>query len=412
MKTTQLKTDILILGAGIAGYETFRSLAKQLDRKGIHKHITIVDKNNFFTFVPMLHEVAAGAIEPTHCAIPLRELVHKTPHTFFRAEVQSVDPKTKTVQTSRGPISYEYCVVALGSTTNYFTIPGAGEHTYHVRSLDGAMKLHHDFIEILENNPAKRIDLVIVGGGYTGVEVAGQFSDFATKDIATLYPEHTVNVHIIETTELLLNRMPDKVRKRVTERIKKLGVIIHTGKRVIAVEKDAVILEGNKKIKSNLTIWTAGFLNIADKYLPKEYVQNGRMPVTQYLTHIADDSLYAIGDNMLLVDPTKDIPYPQLAEAAHHEGMYVARHIARRYKGKKKFKPFSFHAKGTLMPVGDWWGVMTIGKYVLFGRTAWWIRRNVYLFFLPGVLRKLKIAIDWTLHSLGFRFIVDTEHDS
>ncbi len=403
-----IKTDILILGAGIGGYETFRSLSKLLKKKNINKKITIVDKNNYFTFVPMLHEAAAGSIEPNHCAVPLRELVHHTPHSFIKAEIKKIQPKSKKVVTSMGEISYEYCVVALGSTTNYFGVKGAEKFSHHVRSLKGAVDLHEEIIKKLENCSQKNLEIVVAGGGFTGVEVAGQFCDFVERDVAKLYPHIKVNISIVESGDLLLKVMPEKVRKKITNRFRKRGIKTYLRTRVKEVRADSVVLDSDKTIKSDITIWTTGFSNIADKFLAKSHTQKGRIPVTNKLTHINDPSLYAIGDIMLLLDPDSNIPYPQLAEAAHKEAQYVAKHISRTYRTKKT-RPFMFKPRGVLMPIGDWYGVMIIGNFVLFGRLAWWIRRTVYLLFMPGFMRKLKIAIDWTLHGFGFRYIVDIE---
>lgn len=397
----------MILGAGIGGYETFRSLSGLMKRKRVKKKITIVDKNNYFTFIPMLHEVAAGSIEPTHCAVPLRELVHETTHEFIKSEVRQIDPDSKIVETGRGPIAYDYCVVALGSGTNYFNIPGAAKYSHHVRDLNAAMALHNKVISLLEDPSAKKVDIVVAGGGYTGVEIAGQFYDLSYKDARLLYPHIRINISIIESRELLLKFMPDKVRKKITQRFKNQGINIYLNSKVKEVYKDRVLLEDGKQIPSDITIWTTGFENIASRFLPELYVENGRIPVLKSLNHAKADSLYAVGDIMFRKNPQSDIPYPQLAEAAHKEGEYVARHIAARLSGEKFTKPFIFKAKGTLMPIGDWYGVMVVGPFVLFGRLAWWIRRTVYLLFMPGLIRKIKIALDWTLHSFGFRYIIE-----
>jgi len=395
------KTDILILGAGIGGYETFRTLAKLLKRHRLKKIITIIDRNNYFTFTPMLHEAAAGAVEPQHCAIPLRELTEKTPHRFIKAEIKGIDPSKKQVQTSAGTIGYDTCVVALGSAINFFNIPGAEQYAHNVRTLRSALRLHDAFIALLETSPAANLNLIIVGGGFTGVEVAGQLADFIKKDIALLYPDITVKIHLIESGSILAKSMPHKVHKKIAARLKAMSVTVHLRSRVQAVKKEAIQLENGKEIKSDLTIWTSGFKNFAQCYLPQQYCEAGRIPVTSYLCHEKDNSLFAIGDIMLRREPGSEIPYPQLAEAAHKEGMYIAKAIVRRAKSQK-IKPFVFRPTGTLMPIGNWYGVLTIGKFCLFGPLAWWIRRTVYLLFIPGILRKLKIVTDWTLHCFGF----------
>lgn len=400
-----MNTDILILGAGIGGYETFRTLAKLLKRHRINKQITIVDQNNYFTFVPMLHEAAAGSVEPYHCAIPLRELIYKTPHQFIKTTVKKIDPTKKIVETADGVIQYETCVVALGSGVNYFDTPGAEQHTYHVRSLKGALRLHYDVIELLEDNVTSQFTITVVGGGFTGVEVAGQFSDFIRKDMKELYPHMTVDIRLIETGELLAKSMHKRVQEKVTKRLRQMGVRLHLKSRVKEVKKRSIILDSGEELPSDITIWTTGFQNLATCFLSEGYCENGRVPVTGMLCHEKDSSLFALGDIMLRRDAETKIPFPQLAEAAHKEGIFVAHAIIRQCK-KLPLRNFTFRPLGTLMPVGDWWGVMTLGKFILFGPLAWWIRRTVYLLFMPGLLRKLKIVIDWTLHSFGFRYIL------
>jgi NADH dehydrogenase len=186
---SQFKTDIVILGAGIGGYETFRSLAKLLKHRGINKKITIVDRNNYFTFTPMLHEVASGSVEPQHCTIALRELVYNTPHSFLKATIHSINVSQKTVLTSQGELHYDYCVVALGSGVNYFNTPGAEQYCYGVRTLTAATKLHEELFQRLECEDQPELTLSVIGGGFTGVEVAGQFSYLINRDLKKLYPE-------------------------------------------------------------------------------------------------------------------------------------------------------------------------------------------------------------------------------
>lgn len=400
-----IKTDILIVGAGIGGYETYRTLAKLLKRRGLKKTITVVDRNNFFTFTPMLHEAATGSVEPTHCAIPLRALI-KSPHTFIRSEVTNILPDKKQVETADGPIAYEYLVVALGSTVNFFNTPGAKEHSFHVRTLAAALKLQQAFINLLEG-PKQAIDLVIVGGAFTGVEIAGQFSHFVRTDIAKLYPEQKVNVTLIQANEHILPTMPAKIRHYVRHRLSKEKVSIKLSSRVTRVSPDNVTLEDSTKIPADLVIWTAGFENTAGLYLPASACEKGRVPVNEFLQCPAHPSMYAIGDMMCATDPRTKIPYPQLGEAAHKEGQYVARHIAAQLAGKKFTRPFSFRSLGSIIPLGNWQAVAQIGPLTIYGPIAWWLRRTAYLLFFPGLIRKFKIMVDWTLHSFTQRYIID-----
>ena len=402
-----METDILILGAGIGGYETFRTLSKSIKRKKLKKRITIVDQNNYFTFVPMLHEVATGSIEPTHCAIPLRALVAGSPHRFVQARVEHIDPDARAVQTSMGTITYsEACVIALGSTTNYFGTPGAKEHTYNVRTLEAAMELKHDFLSMLDSCDTDELHITIVGGGYTGVEVAGQYCDLVHKDLKKLYPEKTIGIRIVQSGDNVLPHMSKHVQKKVCARLMDEGVDIITGDRVTGVGKKHIVLKSGQTLDSDITIWTAGFANLGPTYLDSGFNDRGRINVTGELTMPDYDDVYAVGDIANITDPDTNIAYPQLAEAAHLEGEYIAHHIVRGLQGKKT-KRFVFRSKGQLMPVGDWWGVAELGPITLFGKLAWWIRRTVYVMFMPGTLRKLRIIFDWTVHSFGYRDFIN-----
>ncbi len=410
MKNTHLTTDILILGAGIGGYETFRTLSKLLKKNKIDKKIMIVDKNNYFTFVPMMHEVATGSIEPTHAAIPLRELVYKTPHQFMKATVTGMNLEQKTVQTDMGNISYDHCVIALGSKTNYFNTPGAEEYSYHVRSLEGALRLKHDFIVKLDNCSDDRLEINVVGGGYTGIEVAGQYCDLVHKDIKKLYPEKEIIVRVIQSGDKILPYMPSEVQDKVEKKLIKDQVQILKNNRVTEVQPNQVILKDGTKLRSDLTIWTAGFANLGTNLVNEEMCNRGRIIVTNELTIPEYEHTYTIGDISCITNEEQQILNPQLAEAAHKQGEYVAHHLLAILKNKK-YKKFFFKAKGALMPVGDWYGVAVIGPITLFGKFAWWIRRTVYLLFMPGFQRKLRIVFDWTLHGFGFRHFINVSDD-
>jgi NADH dehydrogenase len=402
------QTDIAILGAGIGGYETFRSLTKQFKRHGIKKTITLIDHNNYFTFTPMLHEVASGSIEPQHAAIPIRELVYKTKHRFLKTHVQSIDPQKKIIETTDGKISYEYCVVALGSGVNFFGVSGADQYAYTVRTLSSAMKLHNDLFELLDKTTGDKVSLNIVGGGYTGVELAGQFMHLAKHQLKKLYPEKKLKIVVIEHGPSILGVLPQKVQTTVQKLLEKSGVEFLLNQDVQKIESNKIYLASGKTVESDMVVWSAGVKNTGTTILPAEFCEKDRIPTNEFLQHKNIPSLYAVGDIALSFNSGADKPQPQLGEAAHKEGEYVAKHLTATILNKK-IKPFHFHSFGTLMPIGDWFGVAIIGKWVFFGRIAWWIRRTAYLLFIPGLLRRLRIVIDWTLHSLGFRYMIALE---
>lgn len=403
------QSDVVILGAGIGGFEAFRMLNRYLRRAGLGKKITLIDQNNYFTFVPLLHEVAVGAVEPEHCTLALREVVARTPHQFIKARVTRIDPVKKLValdcpEFDGAVVAYDVCVVALGSTINYFGVPGAAEHSYHIRTLENAVAFKNALINRFDT-PDPHITVSVVGGGPSGVEVVAQIAHLVRRDLARLYPRKTAAIRLIEQSAEIVLVLPPRARWAALERLKRLGVEILTSTGVKAITSGALTLAAGETIESDLTLWTAGLKGLADTLLPVEYCKNGRLPVTGTLQHPQAPSLYAIGDIALVLDERSKQWVPQLGEAAHCEAEYVANHLMATWTGKK-IKSFHFKSKGTLMPIGEYYGLLIRGNFVLAGFVAWWIRRTVYVWFMPGLIRKLKIASDWTLRLFGFADIV------
>lgn len=397
-------TNILILGGGIGGYQAYRTLAKKLKHSGLKQTITVIDQNNYFTFTPMLHEVASGAIEPSHCAIPLRAII-SAPHQFVRASVQNLNPQKNEVTTSAGIFTYDYVITALGSAINYFKTPGAVENTYNVRTLPAAMELQKAIINILESGQ-DRISFTIVGGSYTGVEVAGQLTHFTESDIRELYPEKKITINLIQAADSLVPILPIKTRQYIQKRLENKKVNIFLNSRAASVTKTSVTLADTTVVNSDIIIWAAGFANTGVCYLSQEFCEQGRIPVNNFLQHEKFSNVYAVGDIMLAKD-SAGIPYPQLGEAAHKEGNFVAKHLISILSAKKSPSPFKFKSAGTILPLGNWQAVAQIGPLFISGPFAWWLRRTAYILFIPGLARKFKIILDWTLHRFTHRYIID-----
>ncbi len=400
--------DIVILGAGIGGYETFRTLARLLKKHRLPQRILVIDRNNYFTFTPMLHEAATGSIEPGHAAIALRELLYGTPHSFLKATVAHIDPPTKTIQTDQGTVRYGYAVLALGSGVNYFGLADAASKAENVRTLRGALRLRRKLMGLLEGCQTE-ITVTIVGGGFTGVEVAGQFSYLAAHDLKKLYPDKKILVRLIDPSGIL-SMAPPQVPAIIQRRLENAGVHFEIGSRVQGLENGRLILANGKTFTTDLTIWCAGVQNYADSFLSADFQEKGKIPVNEFLQHVRANELYAVGDIAAACDSTTKKPCPPLGEAAHRQGAYVATHLAAALRGKAaRVKPFRFKSWGMMVPVGEGYGVVVAGPLVFTGFIAWFIRRTVYIFFMPGALRKIKIMFDWALHSFGFRYIIELE---
>jgi len=402
------KTDIVILGSGIGGYEAFRKLNKKFKKHKIKKRITLIDRNNYFTFTPMLHEAASGSILPNHAAVPIRECVSKTPHEFWKTTVNKIDPAKKKVYTSEGEIEYKYCILALGSETNYYGVKGAKKYSEHIRNLPAALHLHQKLISTLEDHKSNKMKVVVVGGGATGIELAGQLCHLDHRDIKKLYPKKEFTVTIIQAQGDLMQYSPPVVRELAKKELKKRGVRVLLNSTVNEVKNDSVVLSSGKEIKCNMVVWTAGFTNTGINYIPEKYCERGLVKVNEYLQSEKESSIYTIGDISLAIDQRNQKPYPKLGEVAYREGAYVAKHLTRRIL-KKECKPFHFKSHGQIIPIGDWYAIANIGPFKFKGRLAWWLRRTIYLAFIPGFTRKLRIVIDWTLHSLGIRHMINLD---
>jgi|GEM_PF-1597528 len=400
-----MHTDILILGAGIGGYETFRTLQKELKKRKIQKKITLVDKEAFFTFIPLLHEVATGSVLPMHASIPLRELVTTNQgHEFLQTEVLNVDPDTKTVRTTAGEITYEYCVMALGSKTNFYNVPGANTYAREIRSLRSATALQSELFSLFETTD--NISIVIVGGGYTGIELAGQLGDIKQHELKRLYPKKNLSITLLQSGDDILPNAPKKARVIARTRLEAYEITVRTNTTVTGVEKEAVLLGTGERTVSNLTIWSTGFAQIAPSFLPETLCERGRVPTDQSLRHRNYRSLYAVGDIACFSNPGESEPVPQLGEVAHVAGQYVGLHLAKTIAGFT-MNEFGFRQHLSLMPIGDWFGIMILwNKYVFTGRLAWWLRRTAYVLFMPGITRKLRIVFDWTMQSFGWRHTI------
>jgi len=230
------------------------------------------------------------------------------------------------------------------------------------------------------------------------------------KDLNSLYQDKNFKITIVQSQDELLPYTPEKVRATACKKLEKEGVKILLKTRVKEVTENSVILDNGDSIKSHLTAWTAGFSTIGDCYVGADACEKGQIIVNQYLQSKADPDLYAIGDIALAHDIETGAPLPKLGEIAHLEGEHVAKNLAKQIKNKPLI-PFNHKSKGVLIPIGDWFAVAHLGPFTFHGRFAWWLRRTIYLAFIPGYLRKLRIIIDWTLHSLGFRHTVDLDLD-
>ncbi len=405
---------IVILGAGFAGLDTYNHMHKHIHDKG-DVHVTVIDRNNYSLFTPMLHEVATGSVERNHIVLPIRQAVKCCVDSFLQAEITKIDFEKKVVATSEGEVNYDHLVVGLGSAVNHFGVKGAAEHTFPLKTLHDAAGLRNHVIRMFEmatkeKNAAKRkamLHFVIVGAGPTGTEMAGQLADLVFDSFKPLYQEvdyGEVKITLVHRAERVLHVFRESTSRRAHKRMEKMGIDVKVKTGVVEVGKDSVTLDSGKKIKSRTVIWAAGTSSVVQNMVPKKHLnKRGQIKVTPELHMPGMPNVFVLGDNAALDGELAPFA-PQTAQAAQDAAKVVAHNMVASLKEKKAhYKSFTFIQKGYIMPIGDWYAVAEIGPFGFGGRIAWWMRRTVFIQNLRGLLNRLQVTFDWTVHSFTHR---------
>ena len=405
-------TTHLILGGGFAGWAMAQRLAKS------KQQVALVSEENYATFQPMLPEVIGGELSPLHVVTPLRELCK--PATIIKGAVLSVDTVNKkvVVQTSdftKLTLTYEHLTLALGSKTDLSRTPGMTEHAFMLQNAMDATRIRNEVLTRLESgqweeNPLRKkrlLTFVVVGGGYSGVEVAGQIQDLINNSHRT-YPnllQGEAKVILIHGRDLLLPTLDKRLGKAAENILRKNGVDIRLNERVNAVTATAVFTSSeayHNTYEANTVICTIGnSINPIIKTLAKEhnYALEGTRLIVDKFSYIPNTEIKAIGDCGVLTSYTKkgDLVCPPTAQFAYRIGRWAADNVLRKLKNVEE-KTFTFTGLGELAAIGHHQAVGQVFGFKLTGFICWWLWRTVYLMKLPGLDRKINVGMNWGLH--------------
>jgi len=414
---------IVILGGGFAGIGVLKNLQKEFHNDS-SVEITLVSKENFLLFTPMLPEVASGMIETRHIVTPVRSFCRKA--TFYEAIIESIDLDNKRVtithtiggQSQPNPrrehtLKYDYLVIALGSDDNFFGMSDIEENAFTMKTINDAIILRNHMIKILEqahleqdNHDLRKslLTFVVVGGGFSGVETVGAVNDFVRESIKQYYPNiymSDVRVILVSATDKILEQIDEKLGKFALEKLKESGVEFIMNTQVKGAAKDKAILQDDTIIPCYSLIWTAGVTpNKLIANLQCEHDRGHRILATSYLeVQKYEGAVYALGDCASITDPHTGKPYPPTAQHAIRQGKVAAKNIVSAIKGKpdKKKKKFDYKTKGMMAEIGKRTGIAILfGRIKLHGFVAWWLWRSYYLANLPTAKKKLKVMGDWT----------------
>ena len=403
------KTRILILGGGFAGVEAARYLDRTVAKRS-DVEVTLVSRENFSLFTPMLHEVVASDLEPGDICNPLRKLLRCV--TILNGTIEAIDLIARRVTISYGvrelrrELHFDHLVFALGSETNYFGIPGVAEQALGIKTLRDAVILRNGVIAMLEAarvepDPERRkrlLTFVVAGGGFAGVETVGAINDLARHSLKHygLVDPREVRVILIHGGPVILPELGEALGLYAQEKLCQRQVEIKPNSMVVGYADETVHCNDGESFPAATLVWAAGVSpSLIVKDLPLE-LQRGRIVVNSALEVPGFAGVWAVGDCAALMDPASKQPYPPTAQHAVREGRHVANNICARIK-RKPTTPFVFRMQGQLASIGRRTGVARVFGFKFSGVVAWVLWRSVYLMKLPRLEKKIRVALRWAL---------------
>jgi len=416
------KKKIVILGGGFAGVECARQLESEFgDDPEIE--LVMISEDNFLLFTPMLPQVASGMIETRHIVLPIRTICQKT--KFYEGRVKNIDPYGKLV-TLWGTgdkrsisIHYDFLVVALGSETNFFGMADVEKNAYTMKTLNDAVMLRNRVIDMLEQaenetNPILRksfLNFVVVGGGFAGIETAGELIDLlldARKYYRTIHKED-LKVIVLEAMGEILPGFNKKLADFAKDKLIERGIDIRLKKAVTSFNgnevttksldetpKDSIDQSEIESIITKTLIWTAGVTPVNTIKRSMFKTEKGKLIVNDFLEVPEFPGVFAIGDCALFVDPKTNRPFPPTAQIAEAQAKMAAKNLISLIKNSEKEK-FVYHSKGQMAIIGKRSGIATFLGMNISGFLAWLIWRNVYLSKIPTFDKKTRVFLDWVI---------------
>ena len=402
---------VLILGGGFGGLYAALELEKRFAREpGVE--VTLVNRENYFLFTPMLHEVAASDLDVTHIVNPVRRMLRHV--RFFAGEVEAIDLDERTVTVRHGftshthALPYDQLVLAMGSVTNFYDIPGVADRALTMKSLGDAIQLRNRLIAHLEEADSEccllrspLLTIVVAGGGFAGVETIAGINDFL-RDVLPHYPRlrpELLRLVLVHPGDVILPELSTKLGRYAQEKLAARGVEIHSRTKVTRFDGDGVTLSDGTRIPAATLIWTAGTSpHPLLESLPCPRTR-GRLVVDATLQVPEYRGLWALGDCALVLDPKTGQPQPPTAQHALREGKVLAHNLVAVRRGTSK-RDFRFTSLGQLAALGRRTGVAQVCGFQFSGFIAWWLWRTIYLAKLPRAEKKLRVALDWSLDVL------------
>jgi NADH dehydrogenase len=406
-KTADAVPHVVIIGAGFGGLRVARALGDAPVR------VTVIDRNNYHLFQPLLYQVATAALSPADISAPIRHILRKQKNTtVLMAEVTGIDRQRRLVFTPDSSIAYDYLVIATGASHSYFGHDEWAPYAPGLKSIVDATSLRRKVLLAfetaeMETDPEKvrsLLTFVLIGGGPTGVEMAGAIAELAHKALATDFRHidpTSARIILVEAQPRILPVFPEALSEKARRALNRLGVEVRTNSPVEQVSEDGVVIAG-KHLSTRNVIWTAGVAaSPAGKWLNAEVDRAGRVKVQADLSLPDDPDVFVIGDTACVMQDGK--PLPGVAPVAMQEANYVASLITEKVAGKTDSQPFHYRNKGNLATIGRAYGIVDFGWLRFGGFVGWVLWLVVHIFFLIGFRNRLMVLFQWAWAYLTFQ---------
>jgi NADH:ubiquinone reductase (H+-translocating) len=392
---------IVIVGAGFGGL----SLARKLSNKEVQ--VVLIDKNNYHQFQPLFYQVATAGLEPSAISFPLRKIFHAKKNVHIRVtEVLSVNTAANEIITGLGALHYDYLVLAMGADTNFFGMKNILEKSIPMKSVGEALALRNRLLQnfedaltvTTEDERQGLLNIVVVGGGPTGVEVSGTLSEMKRTVLPKDFPEldfKKMNIYLIEHSPKVLGPMSTEASSKAKIYLERLGVNVKVNTAVKDYDGKLVYLNDGSTIRTDNLIWAAGVkANFIEGLQPESYGRAGRLKVDRYNKIEGQQNIYAIGDLALMTEEKFPEGHPQVAQPAIQQGELLAKNLLRLVR-KQELKPFSYKDLGSMATIGKNLAVVDLPFWKFQGFFAWIVWMLVHLMSILGVKNRLMVFITW-----------------
>lgn len=400
---------IVILGGGFAGI----ALAKKLKNKPVQ--VVLLDKHNYHTFQPLLYQVATGGLEAGSIAYPIRKVVHEYKNFYFRlCHVNEINTKSNKVIADIGELQYDYLVIATGSKTNYFGNKEIERNSIAMKTIPQSLNIRSLILENFEqalltddvNERNALINFVLVGGGPTGVELAGALAEMKNAILQKDYPDLDISkmqINLVQSGDTILNTMSEKSSEAAEKYLKKLGVNVLKNMRVTSYDGRTISTNTGVSFETATLIWTAGVQGAIVNGLPASSLVEKveRIKVNEYNQVAGYSTIFAVGDIAMMASEEYPQGHPMMAQPALQQGKLLGENIIRLIQ-KEEMKPFNYNDKGSMATIGRNKAVVDLPHYHFHGVFAWFVWMFVHLFSLIGFKNKAVVFMNWLYNYIRF----------